>query len=689
MDYIPYQEIVSQLPIEKGDVLLVTSDVQKLAVVAMKNRERFSPAAFIESLTEAVGPEGTLLFPTYNWSFCRGETFDYHRTPCMTGALGREALKMPGFRRSAHPIYSFAIWGKDRDLLCAMNNKSAFGEDSPFAYLCEKGKNLIIDVSLQHSFTFAHYVEEQVGVVYRYQKTFTAPYIDADGQEEEHSYSMLVRDLDRDVETLLDPIGEDMEALGLLEKKEINGSSFSVLRFADFYELARRDILDNKARKLTCYKGQEEDESGSMYRLAERLFPICRSLTGDGVRETLRILQEIVPEMTLHEVPSGSQVFDWTVPQEWNIRNAYIEDMDGERVISFGDNNLHVMGYSLPVDKIVRREELLAMVYTQPEQPDLIPYVTSYYSPRSGFCMSENQKASLDQEQYHIVIDSELKDGSLSYGEILLPGESEREIFFSTYVCHPSMANNELSGPCVAIHLAKWLKEHPHKYSYRFVFIPETIGSITYLSRHLGKMQKNMLAGFNVSCVGDDRAFSYVPSRYGDTLADKAALNVLSFYAPDYIAYSYLDRGSDERQYCAPGVDLPVCSICRSKYGEYPEYHTSGDKLDLISPAGLGRAFQAYLYCIQGLEANGYYQCSCLCEPQLGKRGLYPTISRKGQYDQVKVMMDFIAYADGRNDLFDISNRIGVPVWELLPVAEKLTAEGLFKVKEQEGMDRP
>jgi aminopeptidase-like protein len=247
-----------------------------------------------------------------------------------------------------------------------------------------------------------------------------------------------------------------------------------------------------------------------MYDLASRLFPICRSITGDGVRETLRILRETLLDshkMTIHEVPTGTRVFDWTVPKEWNIRDAYIEDMSGNRILSFSDSNLHVMGYSAPVDAIVSREQLLEMLYTLPEQPDVIPYVTSYYKERSGFCMTENQKQTLDKDQYHIRIDSELKDGSLTYGEILIPGQSEKEIFLSTYVCHPSMANNELSGPCVAITLAKWLMEQPRRFSYRIIFIPETIGSITYLSRNLDVMKRNIIAGFNLSCVGDDRSY--------------------------------------------------------------------------------------------------------------------------------------------------------------------------------------
>ena len=348
-----------------------------------------------------------------------------------------------------------------------------------------------------------------------------------------------------------------------------------------------------------------------IYALCDRLFPICRSITGNGVRETLRVLQSICPAMTLHEVPTGTQVFDWTVPKEWNIRDAWIKTSKGEKILDFVKSNLHVMGYSIPVNQKVTLEELLPLIHTQPDQPDAIPYVTSYYKERYGFCMSQLQKDTLQEDTYHIYIDSDLKDGSLTYGEILIPSTegNKDEIFLSTYVCHPSMANNELSGPAVTIYLAKWLWEKKHRrYNYRIIFIPETIGAITYLSQHLPEMKKNIRAGFNISCVGDDRTYSYVASRYGNTLADKVAKNVLSFRYPEYKHYSFLQRGSDERQYNAPGVDLPVCAVCRSKYAEYPEYHTSKDNMGMISPTGLQGAYEVYRDMIEALEYNHKYK---------------------------------------------------------------------------------
>lgn len=420
-----------------------------------------------------------------------------------------------------------------------------------------------------------------------------------------------------------------------------------------------------------------------MYDFAGKLFPIGRSLTGEGVRETLRLIRELVSELEIKSIPSGTTAFDWTVPQEWEIREGYIEDEEGHRIVDYHENNLCVMGYSVAVDRYVSREELLEYVNVEEEQPDVIPYVTSYYAPRFAFCMSKKQRDALKPGTYHMVIDSRHFDGVLNYGEIFLPGESEKEVLLSTYICHPSMANNEVSGPVLATWLAKWLKRKNRRLSYRIVLIPETIGSIVYISQNLEELKKKVIAGFVLTCVGDNRAYSYLESRNGDTLADRVMRNVLANSHPEYISYSYLERGSDERQYNAPGVDLPVCDFCRSKYGEYPEYHTSADDMSLISPAGLAGSYNVMTQVLSALEYNRYYKVNCLCEPQLGKRGLYPTESRKGIYHEVKKMTNLIAYADGKRDLIDISTKIGVPLEELLPIVEKLLENGLLDVVEE------
>lgn len=430
------------------------------------------------------------------------------------------------------------------------------------------------------------------------------------------------------------------------------------------------------------------NEGQEMYDFVCKIFPYCRSLTGEGVRQTLNDLREFIsqgggPELQVFVVPSGTKAFDWIVPREWKIREAYIEDEAGNHIIDMKDNNLHVLGYSTPVDKWVSLDELKEHIYTQPDQPDFIPYVTSYYKERFGFCMSENMKDSLPEGKYHMYIDSELFDGVLNYAEIVVPGETDEEVFFSTYFCHPSMANNECSGPAVSGELVKYVMSLPQRrYTYRFVYVPETIGSITYLSQgeHISKLQKNMIAGFNLSCVGDNRDYSIVESRHADTLADRVLKNVLHYHTDNkYSTYSFLKRGSDERQYNAPGVDLPVVGFCRSKFGEYPEYHTSADDLSLVSPEGLQGAYDVMKQVIDALEMNQRYQVQVLCEPQLGKRGLYPTTSQKGSYDKVTAMVDFIAYADGKTDLIDISNKILVPIGELIRVVKKLKVNNVIK----------
>jgi len=417
-----------------------------------------------------------------------------------------------------------------------------------------------------------------------------------------------------------------------------------------------------------------------MYELVKQLFPICRSITGKGVRETLKVIQEYIP-IQIYEVPTGTKVFDWVVPKEWNINDACVMDKNGNRIIDFKKNNLHVVGYSVPVNKTVDLSDLQEHLYSLPDQPEAVPYVTSYYKERWGFCIAHKDREQLKEGKYKVFIDSELKeDGSLTYGEFIIPGESEKEVFLSTYVCHPSMANNELSGPAVTTFLTKWILNKQRRYTYRIIFIPETIGSITYLSKNLEMMKKNVIAGFNVSCVGDNKVYSYLPTRNGDTYADKVALNILSFKHPDFIKWSFLNKGSDERQYNAPGVDLPVCCVMRSKYGSYPEYHTSLDNLDFVSLEGLAGAYDVLKECLRLIEENRKYKINCLGEPQLGKRGLYPTISTKSSTNEVRSMMDFIAYADGENDLIDISNKINVPVWELYPIIEKLRRVDLFSV---------
>jgi aminopeptidase-like protein len=422
-----------------------------------------------------------------------------------------------------------------------------------------------------------------------------------------------------------------------------------------------------------------------MISWAKDLFPIARSLTGNGVRKTFSYLQDINPEIQTYSFATGTDVFDWTIPREWNMKSAFIEHIEtGKRFAEFETHNLHILGYSLPIDKVMDRTELLPHIYTQPDQPDLIPYVTSYYKDRWGFCMSHNEKNALPEGDYRVFVDSELFDGELLVGDALIQGETDQEVMFSSYVCHPSMANNELSGPVLISALLKYVKEtYPKpKSSYRFILVPETIGSVAYMSRNLEEMQQRVVCGFNLSCVGDERAFSHVESRYGNNLADNALRSAL--VGRDNVeTYSFLHRGSDERQYCAPGIDLPVCGFCRTKYGEFPEYHTDADNFDLVTQNGLMGSFEIMCEIIDAFEIGLYPRVLVKGEPQLGKRGLYPTISQKGSYSSIRARMDFLAYADGTNTLFEIAERIGVPLSIVLNEAHVMLEHELIETKQQ------
>jgi len=419
-----------------------------------------------------------------------------------------------------------------------------------------------------------------------------------------------------------------------------------------------------------------------IYELAKRLWPIARSITGDGVRETLLIIKEILPQLKIFEVPSGRQVFDWTIPKEWRVRDAYIIAPNGKKICDFKKNNLHLVGYSIPVNATISLSELQEHLYSLPDQPTAIPYITSYYDERWGFCMAHDARCKLEDGDYRVFIDSELFDGSLTYGELYIKGDSASEVFISTYVCHPSMANNELSGPCVTTYLANMLSKLSRlKYSYRIIFIPETIGSIAYISENINHLKNSVIAGFNVTCVGDDRDYSYLPSRNGRTLSDIVAQHVLKHICPTYKKYTWKDRGSDERQYCAPGVDLPIASIMRTKYGMYSEYHTSLDDLsNVVSEKGLEGGFNALWKALEAIERNCYPKLSVICEPQLGKRGLYPDLSTKSSRNKVNAILDIITWSDGSHSLIEIAELSGLPIWELYDTLNQLSRHHLIEL---------
>ena len=420
---------------------------------------------------------------------------------------------------------------------------------------------------------------------------------------------------------------------------------------------------------------QKDDAGEVLHHWATELFPICRSITGDGLRLSLQYISSLIPGFEIHEIPSGTKAFDWVVPDEWNIKEAYIEDAFGKRVVDFNDNSLHVISYSTSVDLTLTRDELEPFLHIHPYLESAIPYVTSYYSPRWGFCLSQNQKKLLGEGPFLVVIDSSHTKGSLSYGDVVIKGESEEEILFSTYLCHPSMANNELSGPVVAAALARSILQMERRhYTYRFVFIPETIGSIAYLSSHLEHLKKTVRAGWVITCIGDDRAYSYLPSRSGNTLADRVSKQMIALSGNHFDVYTYLDRGSDERQYCSPQVDLPVASLMRSKYGTYPEYHSSLDDLNLVTPTGLDGGLQMMKSVVNILEKEKRWSSSFACEAQLGKRGLYPSLSTAESAKEVAGLVNVLAYCDGtmsEREIAELCLLSEVQVHELIGVLFK------------------
>ena len=421
------------------------------------------------------------------------------------------------------------------------------------------------------------------------------------------------------------------------------------------------------------------DIGDEMYAWCRDLFPINRSLTGDGVRQTLSYINKILPELKIYEIPSGSPAFDWIIPEEWNVSEAWIGDENQNRLIDFETNNLHLMGYSTPVDKMITKEELLSHIHTLPHLPNAIPYVTSYYKKEWGFCLTQNQLDALPAGPFHVYVNSTLRSGHLTYGEMFIKGQSTDEILLTTYVCHPSLANNELSGPAVLTQIARYLlRKDKLQYSYRILFTVETIGSLYFLSQNLKNLHKNLKAGWVLTCMGDDRAYSYIPTRNGNTITDRVSRHVLKQLGENAKEYSWLERGSDERQFNAPGINLPVGSLMRSKYDEYPEYHTSLDDLELISPNGLLGGFNMMIKAISIMEGNGNYKINVLGEPQLGKRGLYPEISTHETFNLVKNQMNVLSYLDGDQDLLAIADLCEVSFEEAFEIIQKLKQSGLI-----------
>lgn len=415
-----------------------------------------------------------------------------------------------------------------------------------------------------------------------------------------------------------------------------------------------------------------------IYALVEELYPVCRSITGDGFRQTLQRIAREIP-LAVHEVPTGTRVFDWTVPREWNIRDAYVKNARGERIIDFQKHNLHVVSYSVPVRRKMRLQELEQHVHSLPEQPDLIPYRTSYYSENWGFCLPHRQRLQLKDEEYEVCIDSTLQDGHLTFGEYLVPGSSSEEVLVSCHACHPSLCNDNLSGVGVASYLAKHLTGAGLRYSYRFLFIPGTIGSITWLSLNESRAER-IRHGVVLTCVGDRGGFTYKKSRRGNAEIDRAFAHLLQHSGRLQAIQEFSPYGYDERQYCSPGFNLPVGCLMRTPHGKFPEYHTSGDNLQLVDPASLGETFNLCLSVFHLLENNRtYLNLSPKCEPQLGKRGLYGPLGGRDVKTSELAMLWVLNFSDGEHSLLDIAERSGMPFRVLLDAAQALSAKGLLR----------
>jgi aminopeptidase-like protein len=426
-------------------------------------------------------------------------------------------------------------------------------------------------------------------------------------------------------------------------------------------------------------RGAAETTGKEMYDLIAELYPICRSITGNGVRETLEILRRHIP-LTIHEVPTGTRVFDWAVPKEWNIRDAYVKNSKGEKVIDFRKSNLHVLNYSMPVNKTVSLKELKEHLFTLPDHPDWIPYRTSYYRENWGFCISHNQFLGLPEDHYEVYIDSTLGDGSLTYGEYEIKGASDGEVLISSHICHPSLCNDNLSGVALAAFLAKHLEKLSLKYSYRFLFIPGTIGSITWLALNEHRVPR-IRHGLVAACLGDSGGFTYKKSRRGDAEIDRAAGQAVKHSGKHYEIAEFIPFGYDERQYCSPGINLPVGCLMRTPHGRYPEYHTSADNLDFVRPEYLAESYSLFLSIFNILENNlSYINQNPKCEPQLGRRGLYAMIG--GQQDtktRELAMLWVLNMSDGSQGLLDIAERSSLPFALIKDAADALRENGLLK----------
>ena len=422
-----------------------------------------------------------------------------------------------------------------------------------------------------------------------------------------------------------------------------------------------------------------------IYNFAKKtLYPINRSLTGKGTETTLKLIKNYFPDLKIKKFKCNTKVFDWKIPDEWNIYDAYIKDKFGNKIVDFKKNNLHVIGYSIPINKTVSKVRLLKNLYSIEKMPNAIPYITSYYKKRWGFCITHNQKKKIkktfnEKDKFQILIKSKFnKSGNMNYGELIIKGKSNKEILVSTYICHPSMANNELSGPIVSMSLINYFKKKKLDKTIRFIFIPETIGSIAYIFNNLKNLKENVIGGYNLSCIGDEKSHSCMFTKNENSPSDESIIEAYKkLKIKKFKVFSFLKRGSDERQYNSPGIDLNISSIFRTKYGEYPQYHTSLDNFDFVTLKGVSGGFQVAREAIKILQKKIIPTNNILCEPQMGKRGLYPTLSKNVSTHPSENYMDFLQYADGKSSLERIAKKIGLDLDLTKKIYQKLKSKKL------------
>ena len=674
-----------------GDSIFVHSDLKSFGKLAEAvSRDEFI-GTFIRALIDAVGENGNVIMPTFSYSFCKKEVFDPENTPSTVGIMTEYFRKIPGVKRSSDAIFSVAAIGPDAGYFTSVGNV-CFGEKSIFEKLYQRNAKMLF-LGNTFDITYMHFVEQKHGVPYRYIKQFAGKMRQGDAIVDA-AFDYNVRPLDKDIDYDLEKIASYFEQCGILSKSCLGNSKVRCVSSVDafnsiitglkkdaYFLLKNKSAMDSEENQISLLSPEDIASAGKeMYSLIKRLFPFCRSITGNGVRQTLEVIKEHIP-VEVHEVPSGTPIFDWTVPKEWNLKDAYIKDSSGNKIIDAQKCNLHILNYSIPVRANLRLNELKQHIFTLPEHPDWIPYLTSYYKEQWGFCMTHRQLEQLKDGEYEVVVDSSLEDGSLTYGELFLPGKSDEEIIFSTYLCHPSVCNDNLSGVVLLTKIAGLLANKERKYSYRFLFIPETIGAITWLAQNEGKVSK-IKAGLIATCVGDVGISTYKRSRIGNSLIDMIAEKVLADIGSPHRVIDF-SPGSDERQFCSPGFNLPVGSLMRTPYSQYPEYHTSADNLDFVNQNSLADSLMKYLGIIYFLENNRtYVNLVPKCEPRLGKRGLYRAIGGQTETDgylNELTLLWVLNLSDGKHSLLDIATRSKMNFKRVIWAAKALNEAGLLQ----------